>query len=91
MTDLVQALLSYKQADEDGIMVLVSRQACEEAAAEIERLHARLEISSVMRGDGKRVFIPFSDRNSIPDGIACRDETIRMLEARINELTNGQE
>lgn len=34
----LDALRNYKQADEDGVMVLVSRQACDEAIAEIERL-----------------------------------------------------
>lgn len=37
IADLVRALRSYQQADEEGIMVLVSRQACEEAAARIEQ------------------------------------------------------
>jgi hypothetical protein len=40
--DLPTALRSYQQADDDGVMVLVSRQACEEAAAEIERLEEKL-------------------------------------------------
>lgn len=35
---LLKALRSYQQADEEGVMVLVSRQACEEAATAIERL-----------------------------------------------------
>jgi hypothetical protein len=34
--ELVAALRAYEQADEDGVMVLVSRQACEEAAALLE-------------------------------------------------------
>lgn len=38
MSDLVQALRAYQQGDADGVMVLVSRQACDEGAAEIERL-----------------------------------------------------
>lgn len=37
-TPLIEALRAYRQADEDGIMVIVSRQACDEAADEIERL-----------------------------------------------------
>lgn len=37
-TPLIEALRDYRQADEDGILVLVSRQACDEAAAELERL-----------------------------------------------------
>jgi len=36
------ALLNYSQADEDGVMVLVSRQAIHEVSAEITRLRARL-------------------------------------------------
>lgn len=35
---IVNALRNYQQADEDGVMVLVSRQACDEAADEIDRL-----------------------------------------------------
>lgn len=35
-SELIEALRDYKQADEEGVMVLVSRQACEEAAALIE-------------------------------------------------------
>ena len=38
MDDLIDALRSYRQADADGVMVLVSRQACGEAANEIKRL-----------------------------------------------------
>lgn len=40
---LVAALRAYQQADADGVMVLVSRQACEEAATEIESLRAALK------------------------------------------------
>lgn len=41
--NLVEALRSYQQADEDGVMVIVSRQACDEAASEITRLKAEVE------------------------------------------------
>lgn len=40
---LVEALRAYQQADEDGVMVLVSRQAVCEAALEIESLRAALK------------------------------------------------
>lgn len=43
--DVVAALRSYQQADADGVMVLVARQACEDGAAEIERL--RNEVASL--------------------------------------------
>lgn len=38
---LIEALRSYGQADEDGVMCIVSRQAVEEAADEIEWLRPR--------------------------------------------------
>jgi hypothetical protein len=40
---LIEALKSYQQADEDGVMVLVSRQACDEAADTISALQAENE------------------------------------------------
>lgn len=42
MDDLVKALRSGEQADMDGTLVKVSRQACEEAADAIEALQAQL-------------------------------------------------
>ena len=42
MSNVVEALRAYQQGDADGVMVLVSRQACDEGAAEIERLRAEL-------------------------------------------------
>lgn len=42
MDDLVRALRAGEQADMDGILVKVSRQACEEAADAIEALQARV-------------------------------------------------
>ena len=40
---LCKALLSYQQADADGVMVTVSRQACDEAASLISSLAGRVE------------------------------------------------
>ncbi len=42
MDDLIKALRSGEQADMDGTLVKVSRQACEEAADAIEALQAQL-------------------------------------------------
>lgn len=42
MNDLVKALRSGEQADMDGTLVKVSRQACEEAADAIEALQGKL-------------------------------------------------
>ena len=57
--------------------------------AEIDRCHARLEIDRVWHattgGDvPKRV--SYAERNTIPDGIECRDETIKMQDERIKAL-----
>lgn len=41
-SDLTTALKSYTQADEDGVMVKVSRQACDEAVERIAQLEADL-------------------------------------------------
>jgi hypothetical protein len=40
--ELVAALRSYRQACPDGVMVYVSRQACEEGASKIETLSTSL-------------------------------------------------
>ncbi len=58
-------------------------------AAEIERCHARLEIDRLWHcraiggsdeaGNLSREEIPMSERGDFPDGITCRDETIKML------------
>ncbi len=40
---MLDALRNGQQCDEDGVMCIVSRQACHEAADEIERLRACLE------------------------------------------------
>lgn len=42
------ALLNYQQADMDGTMVLVSRQAIHEVAAEIEELQKKPAITTDM-------------------------------------------
>lgn len=78
---------------------------CEHAAAEIERLTARvhqledrLEITHAWQCTAddtelKRIEIPPEERDSFPDGITCRDATIKLLEeqserqaARIRKL-----
>jgi len=50
--------------------------------SERDKLRTRLELDSVWK-DGARVPAP----DGIPDGISCRDETIKLLEARIERLT----
>ena len=52
-----------------------------DALEELARLRSRLEIDFVTDGNGKRVPLP----EGAPDGIACRDETIRLLEEKLAE------
>lgn len=55
----LEALKAYQQADAEGVMVLVSRQACDECAAEIERLRAdaiQLQARKPDGGDWTNIF-----------------------------------
>ena len=47
------------------------------AEAEVARLHERLEDNYAFDGEGNRIAV---EPGSIPDGISCRDETIRLLD-----------
>ena len=44
MSRALDALLDYRQADEDGVIVLVSRQAVHEVEDEVKRLRGALEV-----------------------------------------------
>jgi len=43
-SELAAALRAYQQGDMDGVMVLVSRQACDEGADWLERLEREAEV-----------------------------------------------
>lgn len=47
MSEALQALLAYQQADQDGVMVLTSRQAIHEVAERYETLRRSLENHAV--------------------------------------------
>ena len=47
MSDALKALLAYQQADEDGVMVLASRQAIHEVAESHDKLRRTLEQHAV--------------------------------------------
>ena len=53
--DVLDALRNYHQADEDGVMVLVSRQACDEAIAEIDRLNERVSELEVLVNEWREI------------------------------------
>ena len=42
--EIAEALRAYQQGDMDGVMVLVSRQACEEGSEWLERLNREAEV-----------------------------------------------
>lgn len=51
--------------------------------ADVAELHERLEDNRVYDGEGNRIDV---EPGSIPDGIDCRNETIKLLDARIEAL-----
>jgi hypothetical protein len=58
----------------------------DECAAEIERLRERLEMTHAWQFiDGQETRIEV-EPGSIPDGIECRDETIRLQDREIERL-----
>jgi hypothetical protein len=58
--------------------------------AEIARCHKRLEIDVYGKFDDQgelvAVPIPMEERTRFPDGISCRDETIKILEEQLADL-----
>ena len=56
---------------------------------EIDRCHARLEIDHVWHSTSGGVIpvrVPYSDRAGMPDGVECRDETIKIQDESISKL-----
>ena len=82
-----QELVEMKARDAAGINsphnACMFRADCRKAEAEIARLRERLEVTHAYDLSGKRIEVP---AGSIPDGIACRDETIKMQDAEIARL-----
>lgn len=49
---LIEVLRGGRQCDEDGVEIIMSRQACVEAAREIVRLRSALaELTALVRGE----------------------------------------
>jgi len=64
-TDLIQRLRAYQQADEEGVIVKVSRQACDEAADALEQQAAQIE---ALRADAERMRELLADANETLHG-----------------------
>lgn len=58
-------------------------EQAERTVVELERLHERLEDNHAFDSEGKRIELT---PGSIPDGIDCRNETIKLLDRRIEKL-----
>ncbi len=72
---------------ETADLTITAEQRIERLQAEVNRCHARLEVDRVWIGDDtKAKAVPFADRLDIPDGIACRNVTIRILDVEIDRL-----
>lgn len=69
--DIVERLVDYTPCLQSDVAIC-DRRGLHEAAAEITRLRARLEVEPGW--------------SESADGIACRDETIRLQDARIASL-----
>ena len=66
-------------------VVLIEDQAKEIAdqKEQINTYQERLEIKHCFDADGNKVEIPEDERDDVPDGISCRDETIRQQDISI--------
>lgn len=58
---------------------------------QVEQYQARLEIDHHYDQDGKRVEIPPHKRDKQWDGIACRDETIKLQDRAVDEARKERE
>ena len=63
----------------------------QQQAKRIAKLEHRLEIDTAYGTNGKEITIPPDKRDEMPDGIICRDETIKLLEERIAALEASKE
>lgn len=68
----------------------IHKAAMDDLRAEVERCHARLEIDHAFTvgpdDQPVRYEIPMAERASMPDGIECRDATIKLQDEQIARL-----
>lgn len=75
--ELLKQLACDNHAAQFKIIELTQRE--EKFIARINKLEERLEITYCYNGEGEKIEIPPEDRDSYPDGIMCRNETIDLL------------
>lgn len=85
-------LVWVNEGDLDRVQFLTDIAATRETdlRAEVERCHARLEIDHAFTAGPDdqlvRYEIPMAERASMPDGIECRDDTIKLQDEQIDRL-----
>lgn len=90
MKDLIDTLRREARA-EHGVDPIMSKML-NDAAEEIERCHARLEITHVYRlgqngvDDFIRMDVPYKNRFALPDAIEARDVTIALMTKHLERL-----
>lgn len=80
---LTIAIQSYQQADEEGVMVLVSRQACDETAAALRALPSLL--ARIERGEGEPSAISLLER-ARDELVECAQDYHHQPKAMIAEI-----
>src|SRR5882762_2483081 len=98
MSELFNRLMSFDNGNTPSTLRALLMEAAKELAhqeaaqlvlrGEIEKLHTRLEDNFAYKTvEGKEGLQRFAvPPGSIPDGIECRETTIKLLEGRIREL-----
>ena len=89
MSDLVERLSDLRLACISKHPAGASAEDARSMADELARLRERLEMAHAWRMiDGEMTKVPV-EPGSIPDGIECRDETIRLQDELIAKLSNS--
>lgn len=94
MTDIVERLrkeVSCIPYADRGAMQNEAADEIERLRAYVARLERRLEIDRFHDENGNEVSVPPEERQTFPDGIECRDATIRLLRDEIKILRNQWE
>lgn len=90
-----KAEIERLQDDNDSLHSLLDalERRCADQEARIKHYRARLEVDHYWQGTeapGQLARVE-CEEDHLPDAVACRDETIKLLEARIAELEAGQD
>jgi len=90
LSDLIKDCRRAAKVLQEKGSFFTAQSILEDAAAEIERCHARLEIDHcfVMGAEKEELVrkdIPYPERLNTPDAVECRDATISLLEDDLKE------